>query len=727
MARFKTISLLLGAASVCAFGQAAFAQETVGATGNAAAAEEIVVTARKRDERLVDVPMSLTSVSSEKIDMVGAGTIEGLQYSVANFSIDGEDSRSNNTISIRGIATQEDNAGLDVGFGLSVDGVYMGRMLSVSQDLVDISRIEVLRGPQGTLQGKNTISGVIAIVTKKPPSEFGGYAKVDVGNYDYIRTRLGIGGPLIEGVLNAKLDAFLTDGDGHVKNIVTGETYNTPDAYGLRGQLNLIPGPGVDILLAADWTKINRKDGPSEAFAFDFRAAGFAPPVSAGPIVFAPKPYEVNIDGGSDENIEATGVSAHVTVDVARNLALTSITAYRDAKALRVFDRDYTNQPLFGDINSEKQSQFSQELRLGTTGGDKLDFTAGLFYFHQKVQESTEIFTLSGYVGIFPIGTGLRHAATLKSDSYAAFGQVDYRFTDKLTVGIGARYTKDDKEMTFRQTVPRGFPFVAQDVSGTYSKGAWSFNATAKYALGENVNAYALVSRGYKAGGWNLGEVNFIVTNNIIDPEYVTNYEIGLKGLYFNEKLALNLAAFQMDYTDQQVRDCGDASCLTEVIANAGSSKIKGFEAEGTFRPANFLAIDFAVGYSDAKFSTYTVGNKDFSGKRLTYSPKWNASAGATFTHAIGNLGEFMLNGGMTYRGNQFQDSANLREKPAYTLFNARTGIRSAEDGWGVYLWVRNLTNKLYITAPAVLDLMGTRHERFGTPRKYGVSFELNF
>ena len=727
MTKFRKIPLYMGMVSACAFGQSAVAQEVAVADVSAASSEEIVVTARKRVERLVDVPMSLNVVSAEKLEMIGASTIENLQYSVANFSIDGEDSRSSNTVAIRGIANQEDNAGLDVGFGLSVDGVYMGRMLAVSQDLVDIDRVEVLRGPQGTLQGKNTISGVIAIVTKKPPSEFQGYAKVDLGNYDYVRTRIGIGGPIVKGVLHAKLDAFLADGDGHVKNIATGETYNTPDGYGLRGQLHLIPGDGVDILLAADWTKINRKDGPSESFAFDWRAAGFAPPVSAGPIVFAPKPYEVNIDGPSDEDMESYGFSAHATIDVSENLALTSITAYRDAKALRVFDRDYTNQPLFGDINNETQNQFSQELRLATTGNGKMDVTAGLFYFHQKVQESTDIFTLGGYVGIFPIGTGLRHAATVKSDSYAAFGQLDYRFTDKFTFGIGARYTKDDKEMVFRQTVPPGFPFVAQNVAGDYSKGAWSFNATAKYALAENANAYALISRGYKAGGWNLGEVNFIVTNNVINPEYVTNYEVGIKGLYFNQMLALNLAAFYMDYTDQQVRDCGDASCLTEVIANAGSSTIKGFEAEGTFKPVDFLAIDFALGYSDATFDTYKVGNKDFSGKRLTYSPKWNASAGATFTQQVGNIGEFMLNAGLTYRGNQFQDSANLREKPSYTLVNARTGIRSAEDGWGVYLWVKNLTNKRYITAPAVLDLMGTRQEKFGTPRKYGVSLDLSF
>ena len=139
------------------------------------------------------------------------------------------------------------------------------------------------------------------------------------------------------------------------------------------------------------------------------------------------------------------------------------------------------------------------------------------------------------------------------------------------------------------------------------------------------------------------------------------------------------------------------------------------------------MAIDFALGYSDATFSTYMVGTRDFAGKRLTYSPKWNASAGATFTQDIGNFGEFVFNAGMTYRGNQFQDSANLREKSGYVLVNARTGIRSYNDGWGVYLWVKNLTDKLYITAPSVLDLMGTRHEKYGTPRKYGVSFELNF
>src|SRR3990167_8427633 len=234
MTKFRKIPLCIGMASACAFAQSALAQEAGAADTVASSSDEIVVTARKRVERLVDVPMSLRVVSAEELEMIGASTIENLQYSVANFSIDGEDSRSSNTVAIRGIANQEENAGLDVGFGLSVDGVYMGRMLAVSQDLVDIERVEVLRGPQGTLQGKNTISGVIAIVTKKPPTEFEGYAKVDLGNYDYVRTRVGIGGPLIAGVLNAKLDAFLTDGDGHVKNIVTGETYNTPDGYGLR-------------------------------------------------------------------------------------------------------------------------------------------------------------------------------------------------------------------------------------------------------------------------------------------------------------------------------------------------------------------------------------------------------------------------------------------------------------------------------------------------------------
>ncbi|WP_374595018.1 TonB-dependent receptor [Sphingosinicella sp.] len=722
MKKIRKLPLLLGIAGVCGFGPAGYAAET-----GEAAFEEIIVSARKRTERIIDVPMSMTAMSAEQIELTGANTLEGLQYQVANFSIDGEDSRSSNTIAIRGIANQEDSAGLDVGFGLSVDGVYMGRMLAVSQDLVDISRIEVLRGPQGTLQGKNTISGAISIVTKRPPSTFEGYAKVDLGNYDYIRTRVGIGGPLIAGVLNAKFDGFLVDGDGHVKNIDNGETYNTPDAHGLRGQLNFLPGDGVDILISADWTRINRKDGPSEAFGFDWMAAGFAPPIGAGPIVMAPKPYEVNIDGPSDEDIEATGVSAHVTVDVASSLALTSITAYREAKAVREFDRDYTNQPLFGDLNYEKQDQFSQELRLATTGSNTIDFTAGLFYMHQKVNESIDIFTLEGYVPIFPVGTGLYHETALKSDSYAAFGQVDYHVTDRLTIGAGIRYTRDEKEMTFLQTVPPGFPFRAQNVSGKYEKGAWSYNVTAKYEVAENANAYGLISRGYKAGGWNLGEVNFIVTDALIDPEYVTNYEVGLKGLYFDKRLALNLAAFYMKYTDQQVRDCGDASCLTEIIANAGSSTIKGFEVEGALKPVDSLSFDFAVGYSNAKFDEYSVGATDYSGKRLTYSPKWNGSAGITFTQGIGGLGEFMLHTGLTYRGDQFQDSANLRRKDGYTLMNARTGIRSEDNRWGVYLWAKNLTNKRYITAPAVLDLMGTRHERYGTPRKYGVSLEYNF
>lgn len=722
MKRLINLPLLVGAVGLCGAGETVMAADE-----EAFAFEEIIVSARKRDETMRDVPLSMAALNDRDLEMLGATTLEDLQYSVANFSIDGENSRSNNTVSIRGIANQEDNAGLEVGFGMSVDGVYMGRMLAVSQDLVDVARIEVMRGPQGTLQGKNTISGLISLVSKKPPTEFEGFVKVDVGNYDYIRTRVGIGGPLVEDVLNAKVDAFLTDGAGHVKNIDTGETYNTPDAYGVRGQLEFFPDEGVSILVAADWTKRDRKSGPSEAFGFDWMAAGFAPPISAGPIVFAPEPYEVNIDGASDEDMEAMGISATVTAEFSDNLELTSITAFRDAEAFRIFDRDYTNQPLFGDENTETQNQFSQELRIATIGTNKVDFTAGLFYFHQEVHEIVDIFTLEGYVGIFPVGTGLRREETVNSDSYAAFGQADYHATDRLTVGAGIRYTKENKDMTYEQAVPPGFPFVAQDVEGSYSAGAWSFNAVANYEVSESLNVYGLISRGFKSGGWNLGEANFIVTDVVIKPEFVMNYEIGAKGLFADGLLGLNLAAFYMDYSDQQVRDCGDPSCLTEVIANAASSTIKGFEVESILRPVDFLQINFGLGYSNAKFDDYIVDDDDFSGMQLTNAPAWTANAGITFTQDVGNLGEFVLRGGLRYRGSQFQDSANLRKKDGYVLLDARAGIRSHDDKWGVYIWVKNLTDKVYITSPAVLDLMGTRHESYGTPRKFGISAEFNF
>jgi iron complex outermembrane receptor protein len=737
---FKAASPGVLAIAACLALPAAANAQTAGATPpteeQATTIEEVIVTARRRSETLREVPVSISVLSGADAETRGLARIKDIAASVPNFTIsDAGSTNSSTTIVVRGISSNARNAGFEAGVGVYVDGVFTGRPSSFNQDLVDIERIEVLRGPQGTLYGKNTIAGAVNITTVKPGYDLGGQATLEAGNYGLLVARAAVNVPLIDETLAARLSAFTKSRDGYVLNLFNGQHYNDEGAVGGRLQLRWDP---------AEYARFNASfDALDEDRTLSF------PETLDDPS--APGVRTTINDFNPTETRNLWGASVMGDFDLPNGDVLSFITAYRYARTDVANDNDNTAADLLSVAFLDTQRQFSNELRLVSGPDRRLAYALGLYMYDQQADA-----VHSGIFGTaFPLTGGGRVSidgvAAVATRSYAAYADLQYDLTSRLSLLGGVRLTHEQKRLQYRQDgalLPGVIFEPIPTLTDRISDNDLSVTARARYKFSPTVVGYARYATGFKSGGWNAdfigsapiaaarasGNLRFDAGDIDFEPESVANYELGLKGDWFRRRLSANLAVFFMDYRDLQVSQFLGVLNGGTVITNAGRAEISGVELEMNATPHPDLQLNLSLGYLDATFEEYdncTVGIPSCAGNRLPDAPEISASAGAEYTFSGWSFANVTARVEATYRDSVFATPTNIQRLSidGYTLLNASVNFQPTGQNWSFGIWGRNLTDEDHLVGVADDDLLGTGRTfgGYGPPRTFGARLQYRY
>ena len=684
---------------------------------------DIVVTAQHRTQSLQDAPISISALTAQTIQNAGIGRLEDVTSTLPNVYIGPRDLRTT-AISIRGISADLNNPGLDQSVGIYVDGVYQGRAATINSNLFDLERIEVLRGPQGTLYGRNTVAGAVNILTRRPDADTRLSGSLSYGNYDAVRANAAASGPITD-KLFIGISGSLDRRNGLVENRTTRTRLD--DINGLGGRVTLVydPGDTWDLAVRGDIARDRTHSGAIDIY--DNGAFSGTPYADANP-------YDRIVAQSIDttQNRDVYGGSAELNWRVGGG-TVTAITALRGYKWNNIQDNDYTVLDLLETGINERQTQFSQELRFASSIARRFSYIAGLYYYHQKL-DTDSLVVIGPDLGVYPNRTNATIHADVGTDSYAAFGRATYRFADTLSVSGGLRYTHERKVLNFAQN---GDPFgvIASTIAPraiTRSEGRLSPSASLEWRPAPKLLAYATFSQGYKSGGFNVFSVT-ATDNAEYRPESVNNYELGLKSEFLNSRLRVNLSAFYMDYTDLQQNQLittggGIARFQT---SNAASAHSKGVEIEITARPVSQLQLTASYGYTDAAFNSFpnaTAAGADYTGHRLPLAPRSTLSGAAEWIQPLSGALQVFVRGEASYRSRIYFASDNLYSDGGLTLINARIGVGPESGAWRLSAWARNLTDKTYVInrfAGAVVP--GQVAQALGTPRTYGGELLFKF
>jgi iron complex outermembrane receptor protein len=689
--------------------------------------EEIVVSARMRDEDLRDVPISIVAISANDLAQRGATELRNLGDVVPNVIVGTGNQERRTNLVIRGISTEARSIGQETGVGVYLDGVYTGRAETYNQRLPDIAQVEFLRGPQGTIFGKNTIAGAISLTTLKPSDEVTGSLSLDGGNYGHAEAIGFLSGPLKEGLLFGKIAAYGLTEDGYAKNMFDGSRAGRKLQDGVRIQLRATPSDQLEVSLSAD---VNRIDGEP------YRAE-----VTRGTFGNEPGPYTFDEAYKSWEHIDYSGAALTVNYLLDSGHSLTSITAFRKSKWDTLGDETWNGFKHAWAEYEQSSDYASQELRLASPSGEKLEYVVGLYYSNQKSDTHTPVFIGDGLADILGIPYGWKsfdQRADVTTDGYAAFANATYHFAERWAATLGGRYTYEQKDLNFQQFDPNGLGFVPGigPLSDDYSGGEFTPTASLMYSLNSSWNFYATYSSGYKSGGFNVDVLS--TANNIsFDAERVDNFEVGAKAALFDGRAQANVAVFYMDYKDLQVTQY-DAATFANYIGNAASASVTGIEFDLVAQPTPHLNITAGLGLLDASFDRFIDQyGVDLKGNDLPFAPSLSASLATQYSWPINSaIGAFVRLEG-TYRDRTYPDVQNdpRNQLESYTLLNARAGLRLG-DAWTLEVYARNLTDELYsvnrttqrpllsFLPPFAYDETTTT---FGAPRTYGVKLTTRF
>jgi iron complex outermembrane receptor protein len=750
------------------------------ADADADAGSEIVVTARHREESAQSVPVALSVVNEKSLEQTGNFTIGQAVQQIPSLQVVNTNPRNTN-ITIRGLGANSALAvdGLEYGVGFYLDGVYYGRPGQSQFDLVDLERIEVLRGPQGTLFGKNTTAGAINITSKEPSFKPELTAEGSLGNWNYHQIRVSASAPLSD-TLAVRLTVADTNRDGFLTNLYDNSKAENYKNTSVRGQILWKPNEDLKVRLIGDFSSqkqhyilnvfdsyfTTRPNGTTIANNFVDRLARFGQ---------TPANYDFHAFdriGNANSPFQANMKSYGVSGEVDYNLGwanLTSITAYRwwDWRPAN----DVDSLPLSINLKGHQQNfqrQFSQELRLASSGKHFIDWQAGLYYFWQKVPgygatqygKDFALYTLPGATppaALANISAALTNLevdsfSDARTKSYAAFGQVDVHLAEPLTLTAGLRFTHEDKTGEFSRflapgsagdrtllTGPQQAQFQVSDIPADISKvkaNALSGLVTLGYKLTPDALLYATYSRGNKSGGLNITAAG--VGHETILPEKVDNFEVGLKSDLFDHALTANFAAFYTKVHDYQanVTVPNGNGTFDQYISNIKAVRSQGVEADLTYAPSKWVSLNGSLAYTDAKYLDYKTapippeigvsGSQDLSGVRLPGVSKFAYTLGADLARPVDGTFEAYLHADWLYRSSFNSSATNsvYAVIPAYGLLNGRIGLRTADGKYDFSLWARNLANKNYYISRTAGNF-GLVTAAVGDPRTFGATFRV--
>ena len=665
--------------------------------------DDIVVTARRREETLKDVPISVSALGAERLEETGATDITALQQQTPNATVQVARGSNSTLISfIRGIGQQDPLWGFEPGVGLYIDDVYVARPQGAVLDIFDIQRIEVLRGPQGSLYGRNTVGGAIKYVTSRLDAEspeltlrgaYGSYNQIDLlaqGSMP-ITDKLRIGGAVAS-----------YNRDGYGENLNTGAEHYDKDVLAGRVSVEFQPYDNAFFRLAYD--RVEDKSNPRHGHR---EIAGVGPGAGVPGSV-----YDTYAGLGDKNKVTTEGVSLTAQVDLSDSWSFKSISAYRTGDTDTLIDFDNTAAPTLDIPAVYGDHQFTQEFQ-ALFSTDRIQGVAGLFYLDGTASGAFD--TILGNLGIV-IGT----AGYVKTTSVALFTDVNLDFTDRLHLGLGARYTLDDKTgHVFRANylgatrspllggTARNPLLLRTDYVRSNQFDQFTPKASLSYDFSDRLTGYASYSKGFKSGGFDMrGDAVFTPnTVNGYQPETVDSYEIGLKGSAFDRRLSFSSAVFYNEYQDQQVTTQVPATTgIASFVDNVGSSKFFGAEVEGSLVVTDSLTANFAIGYLDSKFEEFLRYNlvtqkyEDISSQVvLQNAPKWTGYLGLTWRGDVAG-GSLAVTPSVSYRDDysQFEFPNPVLDQEAFALVDLSVVWTDPSQKWTVGVFGKNLTDEAY-------------------------------
>jgi len=754
------------------------AQEDSGDPGNQAfQIDEIVVTARKREESLQETPISISAFTMDDMRQRNLTNLMELSQFTPNVFMStapgGSGGGNNAQIYIRGVGQTDFLFTTDPGVGIYMDGVYLPRTLGGVLDLLDLERVEVLRGPQGTLFGKNTIGGAINVISAKPTQEFGGFAELTVGSLNRIDGRLDMNIPLSE-TWASRFSLSYKSRDGYVDRLdfATGEVLDhlgNEDAINARGSIRWTPSDNTTLDIILDYTRARAESAANTLVQYE-AANGLAPLWNG--LVGLPSGSPMTQDfitedklttygtGPNGNDLDVNGIN--VTVEHSFSAAtFKSISAYREMDA--TFGRDGDGSPtqyLHTDQN-QTQEQISQEFQLyGTASDERFDWLVGAFYMNEKGTDQNDVRLASGLYDALeglpvqlsgapcappwvapgcpgnPINPGLDLDFDINNEiditSYAVFAQLGYQISSRWSINGGVRFTDESKDYTLEHLrVNSGVPIVPlTTVDESWSEPSGRIGAD--FQINENVMAYGSISEGFKSGGFN-GRPTTGSEVDSFDPEFVTTFEVGLKSELADRRVRLNAAIFFMDYTDMQVGSVSadDTGNLILIIDNAAKAEVKGFEIDFLALPSERWTISGGVGYTDAEYTDTGNAVGITTDSKFAKTPEWTGNGSLQYALPIGaSFGELIFRGDWSYRSKVYNDIQNTDSiaQSAFSLFGARITLRNYEHNWDVVLSGTNLSDELFIiNGLQALDSFGTAEAVYASDRQWALSISKQF
>ena len=733
-----TMLLASSLAALVAAGPA-FAQEEAGASSGGL--DEILVTARKRAESLQDTPIAISAFSGDSLEKQQINSVAGLDKVVPNLVVSETapigGSSAAASFFIRGIGQTDFNQNTEPGVGIYVDGVYIARSVGSALQLVDLEKIEVLRGPQGTLFGRNTIGGAISLTTKKPSSEAGGYATATVGSDLLLQFKGSVDAPITDKILT-KVTFLAKSRNGYVTRVVDDKDLGNENKFAIRGDLRLLPTDNLTIDASVERMH-ERENGAPLTLISVYEDAPFAAynnyVLNGAECGSMPSPASPNcynsqwLSGRSKDNgtgravsdMDVLGTTLTINWDVpspilGSDVAVKSISAYRKLDSYFAADHDHSPLVIDHTANDYKQRQYSQEVQV-TGSSKRLNWAAGVYYFRETGTDANIV--------DFAVGS-LLSGGSIRNRSLAFFGQATFNVTDKLSVTGGIRHTQENKRFTPNQyyitdfvadantTLAAGSPQVLPGAVGRLKVNEENYLANISYKVTRDVMIYANYSDGFKSGGFTqrLAGPPFISPPSF-RPEYVNVYEAGVKSELFDRRVRLNLAGFQTDYKDIQLNVLAPG-LPNPFTLNAAKARIRGFEGELNARIAQNWDLNAAIGYLDAKYRSAsgtlildTVAGEIPVGTGLVNvnssfvnAPKWTASAGVSYT-AETDIGTIVPRIDWSYKSGVYLDALNTPQlhQSGYSLWNAAISYTDSSRLWTLSAGMKNVFDKRYLVA----------------------------
>tara|TARA_B110000285_G_C15139983_1_gene630071 strand:- start:1907 stop:4153 length:2247 start_codon:yes stop_codon:yes gene_type:complete len=741
----RTFILFGYISSVLTF-QVALGQED---TGSGPVLEEVIVTAEKRAESIDKLAFAVSAYQPETLDKWGVLDAMGLQTLEPSLVIG--KAGANAYTSIRGIGTELGNIGAETGVTWSSDGVTQLRSIGAAGLFVDVERVEVLRGPQGTISGRNATGGAINVISNRPTDEVSGRAKISLGNYDRIATEGYLNGPIANGKVLARV-AFLSDrATGWLDNQFRGEDVESTDITFVRGSFLMDMSDSVEALLIMSALNDKSTAGYSTVEIGRARPDTQTIAEAVGTIPADLDALTINADQETVGNKEQYGATLIVNWDISPSSSMTSTTGYSSVKVHATTDCDATelsvcsfpSTPEFPHGIDWDVEQFSQEVAFTANLTDRLDFLIGGLYLQEEALEPVQYVA---ELGGLPPGSIL-FTASGDLTSYAAYSQLRYSLSDKLRLAVGARYTKDSKDYGQDNLIFGG-------ASSVRDSSSWS-GATPRialdYAVSDDVTLYSNVAWGFKGGGFNTFGPVVDGRADQFDPEDVTSYEAGLKGRFLDDSVRIAAAGFYMDYKDLQQVVTGLSGSFLPTVVNAGQAEIKGIELEVTALPTENLRLGFNAAWIDATFTELASADniypelgqedptqpgllvRDLSGKKIPRVPETKLVMSAEYAKPLANGNTLGFGANYTWRSEVYWTIFNNEgvDQASYGLLNMQGYLESQDGAWRFSAFARNVLDERYFVqggqTPKGVIPVPAATGKLGTPRTYGVSVSYLF